>query len=74
MITEINNYCLVNFSASLDQNRTVHWKDSCRLYVPLYNATSLKAASLDFTIHKNEMNSSLTEIQVCDNYSNFYEV
>lgn len=67
---ELNIY-IKHFSDSLDQNRTVHWKDSCRLYVPLYNATGLKAAPLDFNIFKRtEINSSATEIQVGQNYSN----
>lgn len=56
---------LNTFSDSSDQNRTVHWKDSCRLHVPLYNTTCLKAAPLDLNIcQKIEKNSSTTEIQV----------
>jgi hypothetical protein len=56
----------------LDQNRTVHWKDSVRLYVPLYNTNPLKAAPLEFDIfQKAEKNSSTTEIQVKDKYSLF---
>ncbi|KAL4091103.1 hypothetical protein QTP88_025843 [Uroleucon formosanum] len=45
-------------------NRTVNWKDSCRLHVPLYNSVSLKTGPLDFNIfQKAEKNSSTTEIQ-----------
>lgn len=49
----------------MDRNRTVHWKDSVRLHVPLYNPYSLKTAPLDMNIfQKVEKNSSTTEIQV----------
>lgn len=60
------------FSGSSDQNRTVHWKDSCRLHVPLYNTSSLKAAPLDLNIfQKTEKNSSTTEIQVRINLNKY---
>lgn len=56
---------LSSFTGSTDQNRTIHLKDACRLYVPLYNTTSLKAAPLDLNVfQKAEKNSSITEIQV----------
>lgn len=61
----ISNVLYINFLDSLNQNRTVHWKDSCHLYVPLYYTTSLKAAPLDFNIfQKVDKISSTTEIQV----------
>ncbi|VVC41975.1 Hypothetical protein CINCED_3A023210 [Cinara cedri] len=63
LLSAVIENTMLGFKTS-DQNKTVHWKDSCRLYVPLYNATSLEAGPLDFNIFmKNEMKSSTTEIQ-----------
>jgi len=61
----LKNVIIVFFIDSSTLNRTVNWKDSCRLHVPLYNSISLKAGPLDFNIfQKTEKNSSTTEIQV----------
>jgi len=61
------------FLDSSDLNRTVNWKDSCRLHVPLYNSISLKTGPLDLNIlQKVEKNSSTTEIQVRNIKSCYY--
>lgn len=60
---------IIIFLDSLDKNRTVHWQDSCQIYVPLYNTIGLKAAPMDFNIlQKVDKNSSMTEIQVSLKY------
>ncbi|XP_050548114.1 testis-expressed protein 10-like, partial [Daktulosphaira vitifoliae] len=54
-----------DLKSSITLNRTVNWKDSCRLRVPLYNQFSLKAAPLNLNVTEmSQGNSSMNEIQV----------